>query len=242
VKCTQCGAAFRDADIDVRGRTATCRFCGAVTELPPESVPEQPLPAAQPAVASVRPKVPRPNSIALDQTSSGIRMTYRWFTPMLIFLACFCVAWDGFLVVWYSIGIGGAFIGAPRFVSLLFMLFPIGHVAVGVALTYYTLAGFLNRTLVDISQDELRVWHGPVPWKGNKLIPVAELDTIFSTIKLGGSQKTQGLFCVSALLKDGRTETLLSGLPSAQEPRYIERTIEEFLGLQHHAVAGELPG
>jgi hypothetical protein len=241
VKCTQCGAAFRDADLDVRGRTATCRFCGAVTELPPEPVSEPLPPAAQPENTIVRPKVPRPNSIVLDQTASGIRLTYRWFNPMLIFLACFCIAWDGFLVAWYSMGLGGFFNGAPGPMAWLFFLFPIGHVAVGVALTYYTLAGFVNRTLIDVSHDELQVWNGPVPWKGNKTLSAADVDTIYSTLNVGRSRNNQNLFCVSALLKDGRTATIISSLPSAQEARYIERTIEEFLGLQHHHVAGELP-
>jgi hypothetical protein len=30
------------------------------------------------------------------------RASWRWFTPSVIFLVFFCIAWDSFLIFWYS--------------------------------------------------------------------------------------------------------------------------------------------
>lgn len=243
LSCSHCGAALREADLDVRHGTATCRFCGALTPLPPES-PSEPLPAPpapSPAPVSqsavVRPKVPHPDSVACSVTAGGIQLTYRWFSPILFFLLFFCIAWDGFLIFWYSMGIGaGGQIGAA---ALLFFLFPICHVAVGIGLTYFVIAGFLNRTWIDATRDELRVRHGPVPWKGNKTLAVEDVDQLYCSFDGQNSQSSHS-YCVSVLLKDGRKEKLISMLHADDEARYIERTIEDFLGLEHRPVAGEL--
>lgn len=240
LECGRCGAPFREADIDARERVATCRFCGAVTPLPPE--PEPPVPAARrdaTPLPAARGKVPRPDSIGLDQTSEGLRLTYRWFSPVFFFLLFFCIAWDSFLVFWYWMGLQGMAQAGPM--AIIMLVFPIAHVAVGIGLTYFTIAGFLNRTWIDVTRDSLSVRHGPVPWKGNKVLPVDNLDQLYCSVNAGDSSRnSQMQYCINALLKDGRKEKL-SALQSADEARFIERSVEEFLGLQHHPVAGELP-
>jgi len=188
-----------------------------------------------------RAKVPQPNSISREETNDGLRLVFRWFSPVLFFLAFFCVGWDGFLVAWYSMGIIGGVNGAPGPMEILFFVFPIAHVAVGIGLTYFTIAGFLNRTWIDVTPDTLQVRHGPVPWKGNATLPVSELDQVYSSMQSSQSnQSGPGTCCVSALLKDGRTVKLVSTLHSADEARYLGRAIEDYLGLEHHPVAGEL--
>ncbi len=242
--CSHCGAALREADLDVRQGTATCRFCGALTRLPAEPAivpfpapPVVSLPVPVPESAAARPKVPRPESVAYSLTANGIQLTYRWFSPILFFLLFFCIAWDGFLVFWYSMGIAGA--GQMGAAALIFLLFPICHVAVGIGLTYFVLAGFLNRTWIDATRDGLRVRHGPVPWRGNKTLAAENIDQLFCSFS-GQNSESSHSYCVSVLLKDGRKEKLISMLHADDEARYIERTIEEFYGMEHHPVAGEL--
>jgi hypothetical protein len=82
--CGQCGAAFREIDLDDRRRIATCPFCGALTTLPAESTAEpssapQATGTATPPRDSVRTKVPRPDTITCSETADGITLTYRWF-------------------------------------------------------------------------------------------------------------------------------------------------------------------
>lgn len=241
LKCNNCGAALGEADIDFRRGTATCPFCGGRTSLPAESSASVPpvgatTPPATATQPGVRRKVPRPDSVAYSETVGGIRLTYRWFTPALFFMLFFCIAWDGFLVFWYSMGIG--FQGPNWPFALLFFVFPIAHVAIGVGLTYTVIAGFLNRTQIEMTRDELSVTHVPVPWKGNKRIPAGNVEQLFSSLNVGS--KGAQMFAVNALLKDGRKEKLVAMLHEADEARYIERTIEDYFGWDHQPVAGAL--
>lgn len=235
--CTNCGAALSDDDLDPARRTVKCRYCGATTRLPAEPAPGAPsrLESSSAPIAG-RPKTPRPETIAAFQDGDGIRLSYRWFSPELFFLLFFCIAWDAFLVFWYSMGLGAAGMFGP--VALLFLLFPICHVAVGIGLTYYVIAGFLNHTWIEAGRHWLTVRHGPIPWKGSKSLAVDEVDQLWCSFDEG--KRGAGTYAVSVLMKDGRKERLVAMLKTQDEARFIERTLEDFLGLAHHPVAGEL--
>lgn len=81
---------------------------------------------------------------------------------MLLGLIFFCIAWDSFLVCWYSV----AFTQPDT--PWIMIVFPIGHLAVGVALTYSTIAGLFNSTHIYADQHVVTIKHGPVPWWANK--------------------------------------------------------------------------
>ena len=69
---------------------------------------------------------------------------------------------------------------------------------------------------------------------------LGNLDQLYCSSNVSNSsQNSQASYCVNALLKDGCKERLLT-LQSADEARFIERFVEEFLGLKHHLIAGEL--
>src|SRR5690606_5247899 len=87
-----------------------------------------------------------PDWLRVGQGGGGLVFTRRWFQPVFLFLAFFCLMWDGFLVVWY--GIAFATLGTAKGPGLMMFVFPLIHVAVGVGLTYYTICGFFNRTEV----------------------------------------------------------------------------------------------
>jgi DNA-directed RNA polymerase subunit RPC12/RpoP len=242
--CSNCGAALPEPELDSRdGRTVKCPFCGARTPL---AIPADQEVQASTATSTrsltprndaIRSKVPRPDSVKMTQGPDGLRLSYRWFSPVFFFLLFFCIAWDSFLVFWYAMALGGK--GPDGAFSLIAIIFPIAHVAVGVGLTYFVIAGFLNRTTIDVNQDELRVAHGPVPWKGNRRIPTDDLDQLYSSQNRNQSENSHS-YAVSALLKDGRKVTLIGMFHNDEEARFIERTIEDYLGLEHHPVAGEL--
>ena len=204
-----------------------------------ESVP-RPAPAER---AAETPKVPRPNTLQLIESFDQLQLVRRWFTPGLFFLLFFCIAWDGFLVFWYSMafGVGGGMPGPGKW---LFVLFPIAHVAVGVGLTYFVIAGFLNRTVVTVTRESIQVRHFPVPWRGNKTVDLNEIDQVYCTMNVATTNQrgrsSQPGFCVNLLFKDGLSDKLVGMLSSADEARYIVRSIEDFYGWQHHPVAGEI--
>ena len=235
--CGSCGAAFTHDDLDLRHGVATCRYCHAVTSLQTA----QAAPAAE-AVASapvVDRLVPQPDGVHIDEWANELVITRRWFTPILFFMLFFCVAWDSFLVFWYWMGLTHmADMGPMRIIMLVF---PICHVAVGVGLTYATVCGFFNRTIIQVNRVELMVRHGPVPCPGNRTLHVDSIQQLFTQVCTptnNGQPIAQ--FQVKVLLTDGRSLNLLGSLPDAQQAEFIRQKIEQFLNLKHQPVAGEI--
>ena len=180
-------------------------------------------------------QVPIPEHIQMGQTSEGLTLTYRWFSYYFIFYAVFCFAWDGFLVFWYSLAFTQ---NAPW----IMFVFPLIHLSVGVGLTYYTLAGFYNKTVVTVGMGKLSIRHTPLPWPGNRILSASDLIQLYSEERIlrtrSGSRTT---FQLSAISTDNRKIKLLSGLNSPDEARFLEHKIEEQLGIRDRPVEGELP-
>ena len=178
----------------------------------------------------------RPGLSRMRSFRRNWRITRRWFSCVFIFLAFFCVFWDGFLVFWYSIAFGA---GAP----LIAKLFPILHLALGIGLTYFTLAGFVNRTTIEVASDELTIQHGPLPWFGNHRLPVDQLEQLYSrqVVNQGKNGRISYSYKVNAVTREGKKITLLSGLTESDQALFVEQQLEQHLGIKDRPVPGELP-
>ncbi len=183
------------------------------------------------------------NKFQIDESREELSITYRWFSFVHIFLAFFCLIWDGFLVVWYSIAFasfndsGGA--------SLIMILFPVLHLAAGVGLTYYTICGFFNRTYLRVDRQRLSISFKPLPWKGQIEFPSREIKQLFVKEKVSrGKNGNSYTYNLCMLSSSGKEKVLLSGdlLGGASQARFLEQKIEHFLGIQDFAVPGEYMG
>jgi hypothetical protein len=178
---------------------------------------------------------PIPNHITMEQTPGGLLFSYRWFSPTYIFLAFFAVAWDGFLVFWYSIA-------TSQDAPLVMLLFPILHVLVGVGITYYALAGFYNRTLVLAGEGKLTIQHVPLPWPGNRVLQVSDLTQLYSQERVVRSRNgIQVKYQLNAITRENKKITLLDNLTAPDQVRFLERRLEEQLGITDVPVEGEMP-
>ena len=228
--CPSCGTLIPASDINLDRALAKCQACNAVLDLEEEL-------RRQSKVKKTRPRIPQAPGILLEDTGQGMRLSYRWFSPLFIFLAFFCFAWDSFLVFWYSI----VFFANGPWIWIM-AAFPVLHLAVGVGLTYYTLAGFLNSTVLDVGQEELRVRHGPLPWRGNRTLPTQNIEQLYCQKKFTQTNENQSCwYSVHAVLKGGRQVPLLTGLQDRERALFIEQIVEEYLGLEDQPVGGELP-
>ncbi len=225
VTCPQCAAVVPVADVDLGTHLAKCRGCNEVFAF------DAPAPPPAPVVGPM-PPVPKGVTVTDDGVTRTLR--FRWFTPAAFFLLFFCIAWDSFLVFWYSKAVGMG----PK-VPWLMVVFPIAHVAVGIGLTYYTLCLFVNRTLVTVDS-ALRVDHGPLFWSGQALLPADDITALYCEMQVsrgkGGPSVT---YLVKAVTTDGREVTLLARLDTLPQAKFFERQLEAWLGLPPTAVAGE---
>lgn len=229
--CPRCDALIDSEEVNVKLGVAKCTRCGTVfgfaDQLAPRAHPARP--------AEPRPEVPLPPRIRVDQWGHELSLSWRWFTLPVLFLVFFCIAWDSFLVFWYGIALTT---DAPWIMSV----FPIAHVAVGLGLTYYTVASLFNTTRLRIAGGELKMQHGPIPWRGEVNLPASDIEQVFCTEKIhrGKHGHRSWTYRVNAMLTDGRRVELVSGLPEADEALYIEQTLELHLGIADRRVGGEM--
>ena len=224
--CPRCGRTIPGGDINVQTSIAKCSACGSVFGF------ADLVPGAQAAYR--KPVVEMPKHFSVAQEGADLLITYRWFSAGFVFLLFFCLFWDGFLAVWYYL----AFVkGGP----LGMKLFPLIHVAAGIGLTYFTLAGFVNRTIVRASSGELAIRHLPLPWPGNKVLSRADVEQLFCEEKMSrGRNGTSVAYQVSAVMRGGSRVKLVSGLASPEQALFIEEQIEGFFGIKDRPVAGEM--
>jgi len=175
------------------------------------------------------------NRLNIYEDQYGLNMELRWFSPVAIFLAFFCIAWMSFLAFWYGMAISS---DGPW----IMFIFPIVHVAVGVGLSYFTLCKFFNKSYININNQHLSVQHSPIPWwKGGVDIPSGQIDQVFVKEKKKSSKNGSSYsYAVVAKLVDGSTQNILDiDMSDSQKALELEKRIEEYLGIMDSPVAGE---
>lgn len=252
LKCPSCGGKGRLLEGTNRFH---CDYCGTESliqlsfqQMPPTAAPYAPAPESTLREEEViRPKAPIPSVIRTEQDANGSRIIQRWFSAKYIFMAFFCVVWDGFLCVWYSIvlggmglsGIDGGGMGGP---PMIFALFPLVHVAVGAYVTYTTIAGFVNRTTVELTHDTLSIYFDPLPWPGEKKIPSSQIKQIYckENRKTGRHGAVTFIYTLFAVTNEDRQVQILDGLETPEMARYIEQQLETWLRIKDQRVLGEM--
>jgi hypothetical protein len=235
--CPKCGRPVPVDDVNLSTGLARCRACNNLFNIA-ASVPPAPAGAARTAPAAT-PLLPVSRRLHISEFAGVLRIHWRWFTPAYLFIAIFCVAWDSFLIFWYSMAFGS------HHAPWIMKVFPIGHVAVGVGLTYTVLTGFLNATTVTAGQDSLTVRHGPLPWVGNRTLPAATIRQIHCEQRRSTNNRNYNsavAYDLYATLSDGQRVKLLSGFTDPTEPRVIEQRIESHLRIANQPVVGEYRG
>lgn len=255
VNCPQCQAEIALDDIDLGLRVGKCRSCAQVV-----NIADQLSGIAGPAAdRSPQPRqrdqaiVPQPASLRIEEEGQSLVISKRWFHPAAFFLLFFCIAWDSFLFVWYSIAFGmfGAIQAPGGLFGWLFIIFPIGHVAVGIGLTYTCVATFLNSTTLTVRDGFLSLRHGPMFWPGQCVLSTDDIEQIYvksllrltsqrQVIVTHGSGASQVYGQLMAVLKSGGERKIWGHEIDPGVIRCIEFRVERFLEIEDRPVAGEL--
>jgi hypothetical protein len=184
----------------------------------------------------LRPDVSQPSCIRMENDYQGMTLIQRWFSFKYIPLAFFAVAWDSFLIFWYSMALHS------DHVPWIMVVFPIAHVAVGIGLTYSTIAGILNRTILRVTPETISVRFEPLPWKGKKQIAVADIKQLFCKDKVtrskNGISTQYELYAVTAANQQVK---LVGRLDNSEIAIFLEQQLERWLKIEDRPVAGELP-
>jgi len=229
LRCKNCGAPIAEDHIVSSLAMAKCSYCGTVFGIQSLPVHEGKAPEH-----FRRPEVAMPKGFKVENEDDTWQISWRWFGWGHIFLAVWCVFWDGFLIVWYALSLAAG--------MWLMVLFPTLHAIIGIVVTYYTLAGFLNRTIVKIGNGQLEIWHHPLPWRGEKRFSTSDVEQIYCKENVSHSSDgtTAQSYEVYTILHQGQREKLVTGLKEPQQALYIEQELEQFLYIQDVPVPGEL--
>lgn len=225
--CPSCRSAITEQGLDLSRGIAKCSHCGALALLPKSAAPAKPF--------VERPQVALPPRITVRELGDGVELSMRWFTPVVWFLVFFVIAWDGFLVFWYSFALRD---GVPWIMTV----FPIAHLAVGVGLTYFVVATFVNSTRVTATRERVRVVHGPLPWFGNLDLPSDDIAQFYCKERVyRGKDGASVGYEVCVVRKSGASTRVLRRTNDMDQALYFEQVLERALGIRDEPVAGELP-
>lgn len=223
--CRRCGAQITAENINLATALAKCHHCHAVFGFADQ------LSGARPAPRPL--DMPLPAGLTLSRRKDLLQLVRRWFRRSLFLQLFFCIAWDAFLVLWYVGAANHARGGA-------LMLFASVHLALGVGLTYATIAGFLNRTVIEVGRTHLAIRHTPVPWRGNLEVLVSELQQIFCEEHVKRVMSDLRMtYSVNAVMGNGRKLTLVKDLPEVDQALFLEQALEKHLGIRNRPVPGE---
>lgn len=232
LSCRTCGKAIPAQDVNIDKAIAKCLACNAVFSF---------LDEVGGAPTGPRPQVPLPKRFRMENWGPELTITRRWYSHALWFLVFFCTFWDGFLVVWYTAGIGQLMSGKADPGIWLMLVFPVLHLAVGVGLTYAVICGLVNKTVIKVSMGELTVRHGPIPCWGNHQVLTVDLKQLYCTETAhrtkNGSHTT---YNVMVLRRDGTTLKLLTGLTELDQALFVEQQVEQHLRIPDERVPEEV--
>ncbi len=231
VDCDKCGASIKAEDINIHLGIAKCSYCDSVVNIL-NNVKGEGVP--QGGDTTLKPEVSMPEKITLEKHGNDLYIEYSWMNPMVYFLLFFCIGWDAFLIFWYSMAFGDN-------VDIIMIIFPIAHVAVGIGLTYFVVASFVNKTHFTIQDGWLFVQHKPLPWKGNLSLDVKEIKQIFCKENISQNKNgTSRSYDVHYVTQGNMKKKLISGLSSPDLALYIEQELERHLKIMNQDVHGEM--
>lgn len=244
LSCPTCAADIPAKDVELSLMIAKCASCDAVFSFADRVGHSEEeaiglMLGEEPRLAegATRP-VPTDHKVKELDAGDRLTLTIGWFSFQTVFLAFFAVFWNGFLLVWYSIGIAGMLAGETGMVFML--LFPVLHVAAGVYVGYTAITGFVNSTTVTVDRNGIDVRHGPLPWPGNITIEAAKIDQLYVAPRvITGKNTTRTVYDIVAIGPGGAEVTVLKALEDDRAALFMERRIEQWLGIEDRQIAGQ---
>lgn len=226
LNCKSCGDEIASKNVNIDLGVAKCGNCGAMFSLGAAR-------GGRRDDDEEREEVGMPKGMQVRRSGSGLQIRWRWFSVKFIILTFLCLFWNGFMVVWFT--------AAIRNERPMMMAFGSLHALVGLGLLYYTIAGYVNSTLITLSKKRLTIKHGPIPAAKNKDIRADQIKQVFCTEKIRRSRNgTHYSYEVHAILRGSKREKLLAGLERVEQGLYLEQEIEEFLEIEDKKVRGEV--
>lgn len=229
--CPSCGASFRANDIDRSLGIASCHACGEVLDLRTRDAADEVRLDALTRPAPAEP-IPLPPGFRLTDADGQLEVRWRWFHLGHVVALLASLMWNVSSLLWLSLTL------LSKKWEELVLLFP--HVVVGLGLGYWGLAGLMNAARLTVSQGELSLRHGPLPWPGN-VWAREHIAQLYGEERPGRRNPSVVTWALCLMTRTGRRHSLVTGLTDKSQARWLERTLEARLNIVDAPVQGEMP-
>lgn len=113
------------------------------------------------------------DKVSIQEDAQNFLISWRLYSSKARSLGCFCLIWNAFLIVWFAV-----VFSFPDEVPWLFIVFPIAHVAAGIAMLFQVLALYFNHSRFQIRSGVLTIYKGPISFFGTKTFEVANIAAV----------------------------------------------------------------
>ena len=181
-----------------------------------------------------------PDKLELFHRGSHIEIVRKWFGGKIVVQTVFAIFGSGGFLYMIPKRLPSESLEASIFFWLI-------CAAIVIWLTYYLVAGWLNRTHILVGGGKITVRHRPIPWVGNLELGVSNLKQLYSTEKISRIRSSASsyevvTYEVHAVTPNGRDIMLVRDLETSAQALYIEQEIEKCLGIEDTPVHGEVGG
>ena len=168
----------------------------------------------------------------LNEMAGRLEFEYSWYKPKYLVTIIAAPICSFFLIK--SDFITGDFTNLTVPVLIL--------IAFTLVTMYYSLAKLVNTTNIHVSHEELDVKHGPLPFSKNLHLKKEDFTQLYVTQHRIGHRYYlySTTYQINVILKSEEVITLVKGLHTPEQGRFIEHKIEDFLNITDIHVEGEL--
>jgi len=173
-----------------------------------------------------------PKSIHLKEIAGGLEFEGSWFKYKYLALLVTTPVLGWFLI--NSSYVKGS-INEPTINVVI--------IAIGCLFAiYYALARILNATKIIVTNDQIRVLHGPVPLLKNLIIEKKNVAQLYVTRQnvFHHYYRIFTTYQINVILKNKEVITLVSKLDTLAQGHFIEQKIEQFFNIEDVPVEGEI--
>lgn len=233
IQCESCGATVPADNISLENLLAKCASCAAVFPIRVDGG-AAPQPQQQPPQQLTPPK-----GYVVDEAGPDLVVTKKWANPLfLLFVGVFALLLNGAAWTVYFLVADGA--------VWRWVLLPVQ--VLGLGALYMFFAVLVNSTTLRVARDRLTVSIGPLPMRGAVDLDATAIEQLYVTEQGRRGERTGSTieqshrvyYRLEARMRGGGHAVVLRAVADANEARFFERLIEQRLGMQDAAVAGEV--
>jgi hypothetical protein len=172
-----------------------------------------------------------PRNMHLAERQNSLEFEYSWFKVKYLMTCILTPVFAYFLI-------NSGYISG----NLSLLTIPVILILVlAFSVLYYSVIRLVNTTKIHVTNNHIAVAHGPLPYFRNLYLKKEEVTQLYVT-KYRKSHRYylySTAYQINVILKNQRVVTLVRGLQTLEQGRFIEQKIEDFFNITDIPVKGE---